>query len=304
MTIETRLHPGKRCVFLRAGDEPHAVQLLAFVAAKPTTLEVWQTPDERKVPPRRTGTFRERLDPLRIARLLARGEAGAHLDARLATDAVVEGVDGEWEDVLRSAWAHDLARRDPDLDALLGVEPELLDACLSRFGADRRLGAYAALGTHVAEGRRAWIAKWRDAIELEVRTRVGLYARVRAAGEVWPEEGEIRSFVETCVLKLGRLPRDDEDASRWDGKDLRIAGLTRARRAKVGLDVTGQIGRYRVRVSYLSAIEAHGWDFDEGAGWYLLVTNPHPGWRFNDPVGPYLSPEDALSDSECLAEQE
>jgi hypothetical protein len=305
MTIETSLHPGKRCVFLRAGDDRGVVQLLAFVAANPTTLEVWQTPDERKVPPRRTGTFRERLDPLRIASLLVRGGAGAHLDARFASDAVVEGVDeDEWENVLRSAWAHDLARSAPDLDALLGVEPGLLDECLSRFGADQRLAEYAELATHVAEGNREWVMKWRAAIEGEVRSRVELYASVKAAGEVWPDEREIRSFVEFCVLKLGRLPRDDEDATRWDGKGLRVAGLTSARRQRIGLDVTSQIGRYRVRVSYLSAIEAYGWDFDQGGGWYLHVMNPHPDWRFNDPVGPHLSPEDAIEDSGCLAEQE
>jgi hypothetical protein len=31
--------------------------------------------------------------------------------------------------------------------------------------------------------------------------------------------------------------------------------------------------------------------------------NPHPDWRFNDPVGPSLSPEAAFEDSACLAEQ-
>lgn len=304
MTIETRLHPGNRCVFLRADGGDGAVQLLAFVAAKPRTLEVWQTPDERRVPPRRTGTFRERLEPLRIARLLASGDAGVHLDPRLAVAAVVEGVDDEWELVLQHAWAHGLASRDPRLHALLSVDPDLLDECLRRYGANPELAAYGAIAEAVMEGNGAWLEKWRGAIEAFVRARVALYDRVKVAGETWPTEGEIRAFAEACVLKLGRLPREDEDESCWDGSDLSIAGLTPTRREKVGLDVTDRIGRYRVRVSYLSAIEAFGWDFGEGAGWYLHVTNPHPDWRFNDPVGPYLDPEDAIADSACLAEQE
>jgi hypothetical protein len=79
MTIETRLHPGKRCVFLRASEGRGAVQLLAFVAATPTTLECWQTPDERKVPPRRTGTFRERLS----TRSRSRASSSAGRPARI-----------------------------------------------------------------------------------------------------------------------------------------------------------------------------------------------------------------------------
>lgn len=304
MTIETRLHPGNRCVFLRADGGDGTVQLLAFVAAKKRTLEVWQTPDERNVPPRRTGTFRERLAPLRIACLLASGDAGAHLDPRLAAGAVVEGVDDDWKLVLKHAWAHGLASRDPRLHVLLSVEPELLDECLRRYGANPELAAYGAIAKAVMEGNGAWLEKWREAIEAFVRARVALYDRVKAAGETWPTEGEFRAFAEACVLKLGRLPREDEDESCWDGSDLSIAGLTPTRREKVGLDVTDRIGRYRVRVSYLSAIEAFGWDFGEGAGWYLHVTNPHPDWRFNDPVGPYLGPEDAIADSACLAEQE
>jgi hypothetical protein len=221
---------------------------------------------------------------------------------QLAEDAVVEGVDDEWEDVLLGAWAHDLTRRAPDLDALLGVEPNLLDECLSRLGAHPHLGAYVELATHVAERNRAWLAKWRGAIESEVRSRVEALTPVKGAGEVSPDSG-IRSFVEACILKLGRLPREDEDATRWDGKDLRIGGLSPARRVKAGLDVTSRIGRFRTRISYLPAIQAYGWDFDQGAGWYLQVTNPDPDWRFNDPVGPYLSPEDAIADSGCLAEQ-
>ena len=73
---------------------------------------------------------------------------------------------------------------------------------------------------------------------------------------------------------------------------------------ELGLDVNGRIGRYRVRATYLSAIEAYGWDFDQGAGWYLIVLNPSDSWRFNDPAGPYLSPEDAFGDASFLAEQE
>ena len=80
--------------------------------------------------------------------------------------------------------------------------------------------------------------------------------------------------METCLLKLGRLPSDEEDAACWEGQDLAIAGLTPRKRAKLGLDVNHRIGRYRVRATYLSAIETHGWDFDQGAGWYLVVLNP------------------------------
>ena len=144
------------------------------------------------------------------------------------------------------------------------------------------------------EANRAWLERWRGAIDAVVRDRVELYESVKCPGNAGPPEAEIRAFVETCLLKLGRLPSDEEDAARWEGQDLAIAGLTPRKRAKLGLDVNHRIGRYRVRATYLSAIETHGWDFDQGAGWYLVVLNPSIEWRFNDPAGPYLSPEDAI----------
>lgn len=304
MTIETRLNPGERCVFLRAGDDDGAVQLLAFVATGRSGFEVWQTPDERRVPPRRTGTYRQPFAPLRMAHLLASGEAGAHVAPALAADAVVEGVDDEWEALLRCAWAHGQPIREGELRTLLSTEPELLEACLERAGAYHGLDDYLELARHLVEQNRKWLERWRGAIEAEVRGRVALHEEVTAAGEVSPTEDEHRAFVESCLLKLGRLPREDEDATRWDGKDLAIAGLTRTRRAKVGLDVDGKIGRYHVRATYLSPLDIYGYDFDQGAGWYLNVLNPNINWTFNDPAGPYLSADDAIDDGSFLAEQE
>jgi hypothetical protein len=304
MTIETRLNPGEKCVFLRAQDGSGAVQLLAFVAAR-RALEVWQTPDERRVPQRRTGTYREPLEPLRIAHLLASGEAGAHLAPALAAGAVIEGVGDEWEPVLRSAWGHGLASRDANLHALLSTEPGLLDACLARAGSYRELDDYLELAGHLVEQHHAWLARWRGAIEEVVRTRIAALDEVSSPDEHWrPSEAEIRSFVERCVLKLGRLPLDEEDPEDWAGKDLAATRLSQARRARAGLDVDSKIGRYHVRATYLSPLDTYGYDFYQGTGWYLVVLNPNINWTFNDPAGPYLSPEDAFDDGSFLAEQE
>ncbi len=305
MTIETRLNPRGRCVFLRAGDDEGPVQFLAFVATGRTGFEVWQTPDERRVPPRRTGTYREDFEPLRFTRLLASGEAGAHIAPALAADAVVEGVDDEWEPILRCAWAHGQPIREGELRVLLSIEPGLLDACLERAGAHRGFGDYLEVASHVAEESRAWLEKWRGAIDGVVRGRLEELDEVSERDEHWrPSETDIRSFVETCLLKLGRLPHAEECPEHWAGKDLAVAGLTPRRRAKVGLDVNGRIGRYRVRATYLTPLDTYGYDFDQGAGWYLVVLNPSIEWRFNDPAGPYLSPEDAFADGSFLAAQE
>lgn len=305
MTIETRLNPGERCVFLRAAGGDGAVQLLAFVAPRRGALEVWQTPDERRVPPRRTGTYPERLEPLRIARLLASAEAGAHLAPALAAEAVIEGVEEAWEPVLRSAWGHGLATRDRELHALLSMEPGWLERCLERAGAGDDLRDYLDVASHVAEERRAWLERWRGAIGAVVRSRLEALDEVSDRDEHWrPTEAQIRSFVETCLLKLGRLPHDDEEAGHWAGEDLVVEGLTPRRRSKVGLDVNRRIGRYRVRATYLAPLDTYGYDFDEGAGWYLVVLNPDIGWISNDPAGPYLSPEEAIADASFLAEQE
>jgi hypothetical protein len=65
------------------------------------------------------------------------------------------------------------------------------------------------------------------------------------------------------------------------------------------------VRRFRVRVVFWTGADTYGYsDFGAGPGWYWIVRNPDPDWRFSDPMGPYKTPEEAWSDASCLGQDE
>ena len=63
--------------------------------------------------------------------------------------------------------------------------------------------------------------------------------------------------------------------------------------------------RFHVSVVFWTAADTYGYtDFGPGPGWYWIVRNPDPDWRFDDPTGPYVTPQQAWGDASCLDQDE
>ena len=118
------------------------------------------------------------------------------------------------------------------------------------------------------------------------------------------ERRAVRTFVEECLVRLGRRPRPDETADRWDGSGLAGRDLGARAQRRLGLHQTGRSGKFHVWVHYWDGAGSIGrGEFGSGAGWYWDVTNPDPGWIMTGTMGPCASASDAWSDASCLAEQ-
>lgn len=298
MATLTSLHPAPGRILLRSNREDDVSQLLAFLDHD-GRIDVWRTPDEARRPPRRVASFPGPFGPRAVARLLASGEAGPAISEEEAEDALVEGIDGRWADLLRLAWIGLEDGPDPRVLAVLSLEDRVLDDLEERCVLDA--GELLELGSFLVERSEDWLGEWSAEIEAEVERRC------RAGGFDTDDESgvAIRSFVEECLLTLGRLPRRDEKEEAWDGLQLRDGPLDESRLKALGLVVEETVGRFEVAVRFYSAADTYGLsDSGSGPGWYFLVLNPDPSWRFNDPEGPYRTPGEALSDASRLADKE
>jgi hypothetical protein len=111
----------------------------------------------------------------------------------------------------------------------------------------------------------------------------------------------VRTFVEECLLTLGRLPRSEETEECWGGIPVQDREPTDAQRRKLGTRCPGRSGRFHVWVRFWTAAEACGRaDFGEGPGWYWEVSNPDPGWMVNGVMGPCKSSREAWEEVACL----
>jgi len=294
MTALTALHPLPGRILLRCATASGDARLLAFLD-RDGRIDLWRSPDGAPGAPRPAGSFPGPFGPRAVARLLASREAGPPVAEALAEDALVEGADERWTELLRLAWAGGEDGPDPRVRALLSLHDWMLDGVEERFGS---LGAAGLLelGAYLAERNAAFLEKWRPAVDAEVKRRC------RGRHATPGRRAAVRAFVEECVLALDRLPRPDEHEGAWDGLALRDGPPGKRKRKELGLDVFERLGRFRVRMSFWTAADTYGYgDFGPGPGWFLVVLNPDPSWRFNDPVGPYPSADDALADAGNLA---
>ena len=287
--------PGEPAILLSAMNARGGSVFLAFTRTR-GGIDFW-----RSLSPARSGlqhvtTFPGPFVPRFVARLLASGAVRPAVDAALAGDSEIDGVDDVSADLLRLAWSRRDGRLDPRAAAVLALPAGTLNVVSDQRGWSD-LDELLEVGADVIEGNEEWLAKHRAALDAEVDRR--------AAGAGEQQRRELRAFAEACLLTLGRLPRADETAASWDGTGLETRLLRDPERRKLRLLQTGRAGKFRVWVRFFNAGEALGQsEFGGAPGWYWDVTNPDPGWIMSCTMGPYLTPEEAWEDAHCLREQE
>ncbi len=292
------LRPGRKTILVSACDGEELDLALAF-ARSGEGIEVWRSLHASASPLTFVGVFPGRFGPRAVARLLASGAVGPHLDPDSAEFVEVDGVEEPWDALLPLAWTRVDGRPDARVEALLRLDDAQLADVEKRVGGlDGKM--LLDVGDYLLRNDRAWLEKWRSSVEEEVEARV---AREGSGGEA--RRATLRAFVEECLLVLGRLPRSDEAPGSWDGVGLRERPPGWARQGKLGLRQSGRVRRFHVAVVFWTAADTYGYsDFGPGPGWYWIVRNPDPGWRFCDPTGPYATPDEAWSDASCLGQDE
>jgi hypothetical protein len=218
--------------------------------------------------------------------------------SEFAREAWVDGVEPLEADLLKLAWCRFDGRLDPRAAAVLALsDGALADAC-ERNGFEGPEGLLD-LGGQIADANREWLGKHRADVDEEVDRR----ASAIGAGE--QGRRDLRTFVEECLVTLGRLPRPDETAERWDGAGVagRDLGMRELRRLR--LHQAGRAGRFHVWVRFWGGAGCIGrGEFGSGVGWYWDVTNPDPRWIMDGLMGPCDSADEAWSDASCIAKQE
>jgi hypothetical protein len=293
------LRLGRRTILLSSSDGEGPGLLLAFAQTR-GGVEVWRSIDADVAPLTFIGVFPGRFGPRAVANLLASGQVGPSIDGVASAFAEVDGVDERWSSLLRLAWSRVDGKADPRVAALLRLDDEQLDEFEGRTGCLDGEGVLDA-GDYLVKNDGAWLQKWRPEIEAEVERRV---AKEGPAGGEHRRTAQ-RAFIEQCLLVLGRLPRPDESETAWDGGGLGEKPFGQGRRRRLKLLQSGRVRRFRIRVVFWTGADTYGYsDFGAGPGWYWIVRNPDPDWRFSDPMGPYKTPEEAWSDAACLEQDE
>ncbi len=293
----TGFRPRRRVIRLSVTNAIGAGVAVTFTAAR-GVVHVWRSPSPRRGRLEHFRTLPGPFTPLAIARHLAEGAVDPVVDRELADAVEVDGVDGCDAALLRLAWARTDGELDPRVAAVLRLTRAEIDELSSRSG-EYDDEFILGLGGFLVDCDAAWLEKWKAGIDAEVNRR----AELEGAGE--SRRRELRAFVEECLLVLGRIPRPDETPSCWDGAGVREDPPGERRRRKLGILQTGRVRRYRIRVLFWSAARTYGYsDFESGPGWYFVVANPDPSWRFCDPSGPYTTPGEAWGDAQLTGEGE
>jgi hypothetical protein len=300
--------PRVRRLGLRAGQKK--IQLTAVIgrgrrlrlvfARTRAGIEFWRSFDAEKSPLVRVGVFPGPFTPRAVANLFASGLAGPAIDESDVEDAVAGGVDERWSSLIRLAWSRVAGRPDRRVSPILALGDAMLDEIDRRTGLDHGVEDYLKLGSDIDQQNQAWLVEWRPEIDEEVARRAELEGR--AGDEVRCRAH--RSFVETCLLTLGRMPYGSENAEAWAGAGLAGRSIGRAQRRKLRLVQSGRVGRFRVRVLFWTAARTSGsGDTSPGPGWYWVTCNPDPGWMVDGDMGPYKSDRDAWEDARCLDQE-
>lgn len=295
MAIDAKRRRGRRPIFLRwsTGErEATARGLLAFVK-QGRQVEVWRSPDTDQEAPSRLLTLPGPLRPRRLARFLVESDLGPSIEPARTECPVVEGTDGRGEELLALAWARDDGGTDPRTLAVLSLDEATLDAIEDGRGPlDAR--TVPEVGASILAAREAWLARWRGEIEAEIERR--LAAERPDEADAGRRRDELRGFVEDFLSRLGRLPRPGEREASRDGLRAPSGRLTQAKRRTQGTLLARRTRCHHLRVYFVSPPEVDGGDHRE-VGWYAFVTDPDDSWRFNDPIGPFRTPGEAVSGS-------
>jgi hypothetical protein len=271
--------------------------MLSFSRAR-NGIELWRSLCTERSTLQRVAGFPGEFTPGAVARLLASGAVRPAIDAAIAEEAEVDGLDGIDAALLRLAWSRTEGRVDPRVAAVLRLPGARLAQAAARMGWDDGDGILH-LGAYLLKSDAAWLALWRSGVDAEVDRR----ASVAGTGEVLRRT--LRAFVEECLLTLGRLPRGDETGECWDGAVLRTREPGARTLRRLGLHRTNRVRRFHVWVRFRTSADSYGYsDFGSGPGWYWDVTNPDPAWMNNCAMGPYKTPEEAWSDASCVGQDE
>ena len=207
------------------------------------------------------------------------------MDAALAGNSEIDGVDDVSADLLRLAWSRRDGRLDPRAAAVLALPAGTLNVVSDQRGWSD-LDELLEVGADVIEGNEEWLAKHRAALDAEVDRR--------AAGAGEQQRRELRAFAEACLLTLGSSlvltrRRRAGMAPGWrPASSATRSGASFASSRRGGRASSGS------GVRFFNAGEALGQsEFGGAPGWYWDVTNPDPGWIMSCTMGPYLTPEDA-----------
>jgi hypothetical protein len=289
--------PGRKAILLSVTNALGAGVAVTFTPAR-GGVHVWRSLSPQRERLEHVRTLPGPFTPLAIARHLAAGAVDPVVDHDLAEAIEVDGVDGCGASLLRLAWSRTGGALDPRLTAVLRLSQGETDDLCDRMGLDDAAFLLEA-GEGLLDQDATWLERWKAGVDAEVDRR----AAVEGAGEA--RRRELRGFVEECLLVLGRVPRPDESPSCWDGTGVRDDPPGERRRRELGLTRTGHVRRYRIRVHFWTAADTYGYsDFGPGPGWYFVVANPNPDWRFCDPEGPFQTPEEAWSAAQCTGVDE
>lgn len=289
--------PGQRCILLSSATRWRSSLLLAFSRTR-GGFAFWRSTSPETSPLQHVATFPGTFGVRAVVRLLASGAVGPAVDEDSVADAWIDGVGEDEVDLVKLAWRRVSGRVDPRAAAVLALSRRTLDRAREHADASD-VDGLLALGQQILDANRVWLEKHRSAVDAEVDRRAGGSTSGERARRA------IRAFVEECLLTLGRLPRPDESAERWDGAGLAGRDLGARAQRRVGIHQTGRSGKFHVWVHYWDgAGSIDRGDFGSGAGWYWDVTNPDPGWITNGVMGPCDSADEAWDEASCLAEQE
>jgi hypothetical protein len=176
-------------------------------------------------------------------------------------------------------------------DSQRGDEPSLEDLRVFIERGDKREKA-------TAEARVRWLAKWARAVDEELQRQ--LVSPLTSAEPENIRSQAIRAWIEAHLCSAGCLPAGEYGLSPKSHED-DLGGAAHATEASSSSTVEDSVGRFEVQVYFVTPDETVGDDaIASEAGWYFAVLNPDSEWRFNDPEGPYLSPDHAWSEASNL----
>jgi hypothetical protein len=288
---------GHGTILLSAANQRGGSILLAFARTR-GGIAFWRSLSPEKASPDRVATFPGPFTVRTVAALLASDAVRPSVDAGLAGDVWVDGLDEPEADLLRLAWCRDEGRLDPRAAAVLALSDRARNgAC--EWNDLHGIDGLLELGERVLDANQEWLEKHRTAVDAEVDRR----AAVSGAGE--EERRRLRAFVEECLLTLGRLPRPGETAGAWEGAGVAGRDLGERERRRLRLAQSGRVGRFHVWVRFWNGAESLGrGEFGSGVGWYWDVSNPDPLWIMNGTMGPRASAGDAWDEASRLQDQE
>jgi len=150
--------PGQPTILLSARNARGGSVLLSFSRAR-NGIEFWRSLCPERSTLQRVASFPGKFTPGAVARLLASGAVRPGIDAKIAEDAEVDGLDGIDAALLRLAWSRTEGSVDPRVAAVLRLPGAKLAQAATRMGWDDGEGILH-LGAYLLKSDADWLATW------------------------------------------------------------------------------------------------------------------------------------------------